>query len=162
VIDDDNLVDLVARIEHLPRPAVIGVEGFSGSGKTRLADDLAARLSATALHLDRFLPAPAGGPQPYVERLDLPALAAALTTDPVAIVEGICLRDALERIGIALDFAVYVKRVSPQGVWNDGHNMDDFRAGRDTVTREPERSDMLYHCAREPHKLADCVLERRE
>jgi hypothetical protein len=162
VIDEGKLDDLVARIEHLPLPRVIGVEGFSGSGKSRLADDLAARLSATAVHLDRFLPPPAGGPQPYVERLDLPALAAALTSDPVVIVEGICLRDTLERIGVALHFVVYLKRVSAVGLWHDGLGMEDFEAGRETITHEPERSDMLYHCARGPHTLADYVLERRE
>jgi uridine kinase len=162
VIDEGKLADLVVRIEHLPLPAVIGVEGFTGSGKSHLADDLAARLSATAVHLDSFLPAPAGGSQPYVERLDLPALAAALQADPVVVVEGICLRDALDRIGGALDFAVYVRRISTVGLWHDGLDMDDFEAGQ-TVTRdEPERSDMLYHCARRPHTLADCVIDRRE
>lgn len=72
------------------------------------------------------------------------------------------MRDALDRIGVALDFAVYVKRVSPMGLWNDGINRDDFEAGRETVTREPERSDMLYHCERRPDTRADCVLARRE
>src|SRR5687768_6158367 len=119
---------LLADVQKALEPSrfmLIGIEGPMLAGKTHLADQLDEDLglSVPALHVDDFRPKPIPN-LPYLGTLDLRELALDLyerrqdfPTTPV-IIEGICLREVLERLGRKLDLAIYVKKLSPQGLWH--------------------------------------------
>src|SRR5258708_2483742 len=118
---------------------IVGIEGFICSGKTHLGCQLATDLPAgliggddctfKRLYPDRDLGYLEG--QPYLANLDLGGLSAklteALSNQRVVIVEAICLRDVLARIGRGIDVAVYIKRLSHQSpFWHDGLTLENF------------------------------------
>ena len=51
----EDYTTLRKRLRYLGRPAVIGVEGFTGSGKTRLSDDLARDIGGSTIHADEYV-----------------------------------------------------------------------------------------------------------
>src|SRR4051812_17652442 len=82
---------------------LIGVEGFCSSGKSWLADRLGADLPSSVIHLDSYC-TPRDDPPPYVDGLDIEGLKHALQKlkpSHFSVVEGICLREALSKCGVA-------------------------------------------------------------
>jgi hypothetical protein len=143
------------------------VEGFTGSGKSKLSNDLGRDLEATVVHTDEFV-VPGDESLPYPDRLDYGRLTTEITlaksTRSLIIVEGICLRDVLERLRLSADLFVYVKRVANNGLWHDGLHLEDFEAGNgiEENREEPHRSDFTYHAAMRPHEHANLLFERIE
>jgi len=77
-----------------------------------------------------------------------------------SIVEGICLRDVLSRVGIAPARFVYVKRTSSTGLWHDEFHLEDFEAGNCKFEiEEIHLSDFKYHQSKRPHEQADLIYE---
>lgn len=158
---------LVEMIRGLAPPALVGIEGFTGSGKSHLADALASDLNAFVVHTDSFV---MGEDETldYLKRLDVARIAAAtalaVTTHPLIIVEGICLRAVLRCANLSPTMFIYVKRIAENGLWHDGWHLDDFEA-RDPIAEnceEPHLSDFIYHAAERPHESANVVFERTE
>lgn len=54
---------------HLPRPLIFGVEGFTGAGKSYLADALGRDMGAPVVHTDQYVTGE-NESLPYAERLD--------------------------------------------------------------------------------------------
>lgn len=109
----------LANALKLPRvPGVIvAVDGVTGAGKTTLATQVAPLLKAQPVDLDDFLNKPIST---YVEYLRLDELHAVLSAAPGAVVlSGVCVLEALHRIGMAPDILVYVKRFSEEWGWED-------------------------------------------
>ena len=132
-------------------PSVIAVEGFTSSGKSRLANDLASNLGGNAFHTDAYL---AGNDPsvPYPRRVDQAKLGSAIkraeSNDSIILVEGICLRQTLQGSAIHPSLYIHVKRIATKNyLWNDGINLEEFEAGGASgsgVTGH-ELSDLTYH-----------------
>jgi hypothetical protein len=153
-----------------PRFQLIGVEGRMCCGKTTLAKQLAEDLglSVPPIHVDRFRLKPIPY-RPYVETLDLRELALQLnerkqdlpTTS--VIIEGICLREVLNAIGRTLDLAIYVKKLSPQGLWHTQFDLEDYENDpRPNVPKILCDDELRHHLAYRPHEIADFFFEWTE
>lgn len=122
----DDYQALCDRLRFLPRPARVGVEGFSGSGKSKLSQDLGGDLKAGVIHTDNFVTV-GDESLSYPDRLDYKRIATDIedagSTKSLILVEGICLRDVLRRLNLSVDFFVYVKRIAGNGLWHDGFHL---------------------------------------
>jgi hypothetical protein len=86
-----------------------------------------------------------------------------LDRNPFVIVEGICLRDTLARVGRSTDLSIYVKCVtSISGLWHDGFNLEDYERDSTTAQRRPHLDDLEYHARVRPHEHSDLFLVRVE
>ena len=90
---------------------VIAIEGAPLSGKSTLSRSLARELSADVFHVDADVRAM--GELPYPELVDCVGLGrkigATIDQGRPVLVEGICLREVLDRAGVQPDFFVYVR-----------------------------------------------------
>jgi hypothetical protein len=93
----------------------IGIDGVTGAGKSYLADELSRALEVPVLDVDDYVHRNQGG---YVDFVDYPALASALSSMPAFILCGACLRGILANLGTDLDGHVYVMRMR-EGLWAD-------------------------------------------
>ena len=117
-------------------------------------------------HVDNFA-RKSEKPPLYTECLDLTRLRSTLEQremSRIAIVEGICLRDVLARVGVRPALFVYLKRIGGNGLWYDGLDLEAFEIGQPTAggIDEPHRSDFEYHVRVRPHERADLIYERVE
>ena len=159
--------ELRKRLHGIGSPALIGIEGFTGSGKSYLADTLAVDLNAVAVHVDAYV---AGEDEslPYWNRINHLQLAAAVEASRsqarLTIIEGICLREILQRARLSVALFVYLKRVAENGLWHDGFHLEDFETEGEITEnqKEPHRSDFSYHARKRPHERADVIFERVE
>jgi len=106
------LDELSARLrdECMPwRRLLIGIDGRDGEGKLTTARWLAYRLGMPALETDTYLLA---GARDYTLRYDelRRSIESRLDRDRPVLVEGVFLLRTLERIGLAADVLVYVKK----------------------------------------------------
>lgn len=158
-----TIEDLCTRLRSLSPAAIAGLEGFSGSGKTHLADRLGALVPVAVCHVDSFAKK-FDQPPTYIECLDIAGLRRALEQREQSrptVVEGICLRDVLAHVGQSPAILIYLRRIGRNGLWHDGLHLEGFEAGQGD-TREPHRSDLEYHVRVRPHEQADLVYERVE
>lgn len=159
--------ELRKRVHGTRRPALVGIEGFTGSGKSYLADALAEDLNAVAVHTDGYV---AGEDEslPYWDRIDHHRLAAAVgalrSQAQLTIIEGICLREILQRARLSVALFIYLKRIAENGLWHDGFHLEDFETEGEISENqeEPHRSDFSYHARERPHERADVIFERLE
>lgn len=154
------------RIDAIDRPSIVAIEGFSRSGKSLLANQLATDLNATVLHTDDVVRS-GDKTATYVCRVDVnllvEVLGQATGKRTLILIEGICLRETLRSANISPDLFVYVKRMSNNGLWNDGITTFDFHnAGATLSLAEPHLSDDRYHRFEHPHERADVVYHRIE
>jgi hypothetical protein len=119
-------------------PAVIGLDGMPGAGKSSLASWLAWQLGAKAVHLDL-----------YVQRKGVPlswrteelsrVLDARLSLGRPVIVEGIMLLDALAQIGREPDFLAWIEHEQPV---ERESQLSDHVLRYAERTRSPERAHL--------------------
>jgi hypothetical protein len=143
--------------------AVVGIEGFCGSGKSYLADRLGRDLiESVVVHTDDYA---TGDDEtvPYVDRIDYRRLRHAVSSaSGMVIVDGICLRPIMRRLGLTPALFVYVKCISVTGLWHDGLHLEDFADDPRNQHHEPHRSDFRYHSDERPHERADIAYCHRE
>src|SRR3954462_3451248 len=149
---------MCGRLSELTPGSIAALEGFCGSGKTMLADQLGERLPMAVFHVDSFA-SKFDKPPVYTACLDLGRLRQALAErdkSGPSIVEGICLRDVLSLVGIVPTTFVYLNRIGQNRLWYDGLHLEDFEAGHPIPgdTEEPHRSDLEYHVRVRPHEAA--------
>ena len=141
---------------------------FDNTGKSTLSKVwLAQDLSGSVLKLDDYF---LENGKPYRERLNYDDISNDLASlqeqgRPV-IVEGICLLDVVDKIGVKLDALVYVKKLNDMGLWHDKDicdpqhiNLDSprlNRPGAEAVLREVAS----YHLDRDPLGKADFLFVR--
>jgi uridine kinase len=156
---------LCDHLSRLPRPAIVGVEGFTLSGKSYLADALQKDIGAHVVHIDQYVTGK-NALLPYADRLDYRRICSAIehatAESSLLIIDGICLREVRRRLDLAPGLFVYVKRLTRNGLWHDGFHLEDFESAPETVEnlKEPHRSDLSYHSAEHPHEHADLVFHR--
>jgi hypothetical protein len=163
----------------------IGIDGVTGAGKSYLADELSQALGLPVLDVDDYVHRNQGG---YVDFVDYPALASALSSMSSFILGGVCLREILANLGTDLDGHVYVMRMR-EGLWADEDDcvfpdgveaaIDNLAADTAMMSRhldEPSHHSgfaqdddeaqqlkfevMRYHAAFVPQDEADLVFER--
>jgi hypothetical protein len=103
-----------------PGRCLVGIEGHSTSGKTMLAKALATVGGGAFFSTDGYARQRRPGER-YQDLVDLARLRrdVSATGGSLILIEGICLRDVLDAAGLRTDTSVYVKRISPAGLWAD-------------------------------------------
>jgi hypothetical protein len=107
--------------------ALVGVEGFCGSGKSCLAKRLAQLGVGRSLDTDSYLPALSSEEaDSYTDRLkasDLKADIQGAQDETGVVLSGVCLRQVLQRLGIEADVFICVKRLVGPHYWADGTDL---------------------------------------
>ena len=155
------------RLRLVRRPALVAIEGFTGSGKSYLADAIARDLNAAVIHTDEYV---TGDDEslPYPDRLDCSRIATSVSSfarhASLVLIDGICLRETLRRTDLRADLFIYVKRIAENGLWHDGFHLEDYKTNNAITENqeEPHRSDFAYHVFERPHEHADVIFERVE
>lgn len=133
---------------------IVGIDGWTGVGKTTLARALAAELNGSACDLDTALNRDR---KSYVPALRLDEITEALAAQTgVLLVSGICVRQVFEQVGCCADAHVYIKRMATWG-WADEDELSGPPVGlRGSTGGEAIREEMrLYHQRWQPHLKAD-------
>ena len=141
---------------NLPRVSVVGIDGWTGVGKTTLATNLAKAAGGQCLDLDEFLERDR---KRYVGAIRLDELRSSLSTSARPLfISGICIREVLTEVGLTPDLNVYVKRMASWG-WADEDELDGDvipevnQSGGAAGLRREMRA---YHRRWQPHLVADC------
>jgi hypothetical protein len=72
------------------------------------------------------------------------------------------ISDVLSRIGVAIDLRIYVRRVSPAGIWTLGLDIERGRliSTPDAPVPRLEQEIFDYHCRVLPHARANVHFNR--
>lgn len=134
------------------------------SGKSHLANQLAEAVGWGVVHTDDHLLQSDDEQLSYPGRVNYASLAAAVDAlkEQPFLVEGICLRHVLAKLGVSCSVFIYVKRISPVGLWQDGFHLEDFEGNPNNEPHEAHRSDLRYHATERPHEQATFVFARVE
>lgn len=140
------------------REAVIGVDGWTGVGKTSLAKVLANATSGRTFDLDAALNKDRNC---YVAALRIDEVRRALATGGLLFVSGICLRQVLALVEVEPDAHVYVKRMAVWG-WADEDDLlakiPEFAGSSGEGLRQEMRR---YHLKWKPHLRATYEFHRQ-
>ncbi|MBV7258986.1 AAA family ATPase [Erythrobacter crassostreae] len=132
---------------------IVGIDGWTGVGKTTLAKNLAKEMGGSFYDLDCALTL---NQNKYVSALQTSKISRALTErQRPLMIAGICLLEVLEIVGAHLDAHVYVKRMSSWG-WADEDELTGQYFEVPGASGEAVRREMrAYHRKWQPHLLAD-------
>jgi hypothetical protein len=150
------------RILKLQGSVIIGIEGCTGSGKTTLANTLGRDLSIPVVSTDNYLAKdPTLIRYPYSDRLIYNRLCEDIEIKvdggmPI-IIEGICLRQSLQKLPLEVQLYVYIKALGTNGLWYEGLSIE---TGSSSDLEEPELSDFFYHIKEKPHDIANVIFHR--
>jgi hypothetical protein len=163
-----TLEDLVERLTGTTR---IGIDGINGVRKSSVAEFLCQKFGLSTVHTDDFLERNQGG---YVNFLRYDELKSKLSSLGQFVVEGVCLLQVLERVGVRVDVVVYIKRYH-LGLWADERELNVPLAQLDEFLRKereivelisgesddggPHLSDdvVRYHSNYQPHARAQLL-----
>jgi hypothetical protein len=156
-IELDALTEAI--VKRFAAPAVIGIDGWTGVGKTTLGEKLAGKLGGCSYDLDSAL---THDLRRYRTAIRIDEVSQALRQpDRFMFVSGICLRQVLADAGCAAAGHVYVKRMAAWG-WADedelvaGH-IPEIPGASGELVRQELRS---YHEHWRPHLQADFEFQR--
>ncbi len=112
----------------------IGIDGTNGAGKSTTASKLAEILGLTHLNLDEYLQKKKGG---FLDYLKYPEIKQKISELECFVIDGVCLLNVLEKIGIDVDCLIYVKRIR-HGLWADKDECDVTGDIEEYIKREKE------------------------
>jgi uridine kinase len=172
----DALRAVAARVDALPRPALVAVDGVSAAGKTTFADALATVVAAPVLRIsvdDFHRPAEeryvrGQGPESYYhDTFDIPAVRTALghvPRDAVAIVDGVfLLRPELADLWSLTIFLAVDRQVAlERAIARDTDHMGGGEATRARYASRYVPGETLYLEAVDPQARADVVVENTD
>lgn len=167
VASESKLIEVLRKKLSMRPSILIGVDGFMGSGKSRLAMKLASELGGYRVSLDSYAD-PGSDKAHYVDKLLLDYFVEDVDKlkrkFPCVVIEGICLLEVMERVKGIVDSLVYVKRISQQGLWHDGFHLEDYVTNKAIKENEEglRTSEFDYHVAKVPHEKAELIFERTE
>jgi hypothetical protein len=145
-----------ARAALVSSSCLVGIDGFDGTGKTTLAFQLARQLAGIRVGLDSYIDkeTPADDYVGLIRSEHLKRdIFNLVNLFPFVVVDGVCLLNALESVGVSPNRLVYVKKFSPQGLWHDGFHLENYIAG-EPVDSWLAESVYGYHQAKQPHTKA--------
>ncbi len=178
-------IDKIAQIIRKGNFFLIAIDGKDGAGKSALADELLFYTDYLHINLDELLEKNKGSFIDFIKYDQLERIMAKAKKG--VIVEGICVLAMLKRINREPSLLIYVKRMSPTGIWIDEKECDTespieiieqkekgllnfARAEAEIENRifEPAsckisaltKEIIQYHHKYKPHKRADIVYER--
>ena len=102
---------------RLSEASLIALDGLPGAGKSTLAIRLSADLGVKSVHLDDYLVRNGVG---YTDYLEYGEIRRALSVRPV-IVEGVCMLDVLDRMGLRPDQLIYLRAPCSARYLDVGH-----------------------------------------
>lgn len=147
---------LITEIKKLEAGSIIAIEGPCSSGKTTLAQVISKPLRLQHIDTDSFI---INTDDEYISWLDIEHLKEVIKSfsdrKKSFIVSGICLQRTLSLIGFSATFNVYIKKLSNEGIWNYGFDIENSDDSMPTL--QPHKSDMLYHLEYKPHEKADFI-----
>lgn len=156
----DQLDALAAEISRrFTTSAIIGIDGWTGVGKTTLARSLADVSSASAYDVDSALDRDR---KSFVSALRLNEISEALAQPSgILFVSGVCFRQILHNAECSADAHIYIKRMATWG-WADedevaGCGVSEVPGASGDLLREEMR---LYHREWQPHHRADYEFHR--
>ena len=141
---------LYGRVES---SSIVGIDGWTGVGKTTLGKSIAEELGGSSYDLDLAL---TRNLKKYVSNLRMSEVSKALTEAPrPLVISGICLLKALAMAEIELDVSIYVKRMASWG-WADEDELTGLALEIPGASGELLRREMrIYHQEWQPHLNAD-------
>lgn len=130
------------------RDAIVGIDGWTGVGKTSLAKVLANATGGSTFDLDTALDKDRNC---YVAALRIDEIRRGLAAGGLLFVSGICLRQVLALVEVRADAHVYVKRMATWG-WADEDDLlakiPEFAGSSGESLRQEMRR---YHLKWKPH-----------
>jgi hypothetical protein len=158
VIYTDPEVLAQAIIERFEGPAIIGIDGWTGAGKTTLGTALANLVGGSAYDLDVALTHDLNG---YADAVRLDEVAEALKQpDGLLFVSGICLQQVLSDAARTASAQIYLKRMATWG-WADEDELSGKLPEVVGASGEAVRQELRsYHAKWQPHLLADYEFQR--
>jgi len=172
IYTDDHT--LIKSIENLPLEfkGIISIDGVDGVGKSTLASKIAKELRSPLIEIDTFVQEQRGG---YIDYIDYNRLNERIKKNIIenrlVILEGICIQQILDKIGLKSFIKIYVKVIDNYGFWMDEIRFfpPDKSANEVIAERKANRfslghvEDIIrYHYTYMPYKNADYLFERRE
>ena len=155
------------------RHLLISVDGLGGTGKTTIARKIAEDCRGKLLSVDNYLIPNQGSYLPHIRYDDLKRDIEAVrhSIDIPIVVEGLCVRGVLKRLGELPDVCIYVRRVDGSGNWTDEHyfsednDLDEVFELFDRLETLPgigdqDRETARYHIEEKPISTADFVYDR--
>jgi hypothetical protein len=161
----EKLHGLLAKVDFKSSKKLITIDGFSWSGKSKVSAYLSQALSIPVVYIDDYFTKDGRFLESFKFE-NFSATVAKLSQSSSIIVDGIMVQDILARIGTKADLFLYVKRVSPYGIWSDGFKLDKLlRSDDDNVSTgyDPFQDQLVqYHLRVRPHERADITFELME
>jgi polynucleotide 5'-kinase involved in rRNA processing len=149
----------------LGRQCLIAVEGHSNAGKTTLAAAIAACGSGRLFSTDSYARQRTPRDGRYLDIIDVGRLQdelVAAAAAPLIVLEGICLRDVLAELRSEPHAFVYVKRITPAGLWADDPENYVTNGVPNGDLSWVDRQSVDYHLRESPYELANLIYVRRE
>lgn len=166
-LEVDSLEKLIELINGR-QAKFLTIDGRNGSGKSTLANHLHKKMGGTLMSEEnfrdtdliyQFLP-------PY-EKISA-ALRESIPKGPV-IYESVLMQWILENIQAKPDLTIYVKRMSPMGLWGDESELDDGMTRQGATDQIPtketfnfRRQMINYHFDYMPHEKSAVIFLRTE
>lgn len=106
-------------------PVLVSIDGVDGSGKTMVADYMVEQIGCGVIHLDEHIDENRGAYVGFIHSDELKsAILEAKKTSRCVFVEGVCVLQVLENIGLQPDCKIYVKKLKWGQYWIDGNIYD--------------------------------------
>lgn len=162
MIEVNNYSDLVGIIKKqmntLGPPIIVAIDGGTGAGKSRLADDLWGVLGGGIIHGDNYKTANQRAEHvalPELLKKELQCLIGIHSF--VVIVEGVLLWQTLDKVNIKPNIMIYTKKMSGNNgvIWCDKDELENFEISPNT---SPFRKQIIeYHKKENPIQRASII-----
>lgn len=131
---------------------LLAIDGVDGCGKTTLSDSLAPKLDCVVLHLDDYVEMNKGG---FLDHFDYEKLKAeiqkATNQNGSVIIEGVCVLEVLNQVGVKPDLHIYTKELKLGFLWHDEDGIyGDADSFEEKIAVEEERNRKWSEIMKEP------------